>query len=301
MGSGTYQGHEISGVISEVGSRVSGWNKGERVVVDPTYVCGRCYACRSGRHCDCALKWENCIGVEPGREKAGGFARYVKVSIPEWRLHHLPDEVSFEEGALIEPLACSLHAVKVSGLKIGEQVMVLGAGPIGLGVVTFLKYAGAGLIIVSEINEKRAKLAKRLGADYVFNPQKTPDLKEKVFELTNGKGVDLLFDCSGSPQAFLTGPEFIRYAGRMVLVGIIEEEVTLPPAMFVFHELQLLGIIGYGADGFPTVIELLKKGVSPVREMITSRIKLRDIEAKGFNVLNKPGHSEIKILVEPDE
>ena len=296
-----YPGHEFSGVIAEVGKSVRGWKPGERVAIIPVYICGECSACRRGRHRECEHKFENCIGIGHGRANAGAYAKFVKVSIPEWRLHRLPDGVSFEEGALVEPLACSLNGVKISGLRVGEHTMVLGAGPIGLGVIAFLKYAGAGLIIVQEIVEKRAELAKKLGADYVFNPQKTLNLKEKVFELTNGKGVDVVFDCSGVAQVFLGATGYLRYGGRVTLLGIVEGGVSVTPGIWVMREWSILASGAYGLDEFPVAIDFLKKGISPIKEMVTSKIKLSNLVKEGFEVLCQPGHNEIKILVEPDE
>ena len=162
----------------EVLVEVRGWKVGDRVVANPMYICGECYACRHGRLSQCEHGAEKAIGAAAGLECAGAFTKYVRVPIPEKRLYRLPDEVSFEEGALVEPLACSLHAVRVSAFKVREHAMVLGAGMIGLGVIAYLKNAGAGLIIVTEINEKRAAVARKMGADYVFNPREVTDLKD---------------------------------------------------------------------------------------------------------------------------
>ncbi|MBA7617782.1 Sorbitol dehydrogenase [subsurface metagenome] len=296
---GAYLGHEFSGVITKVGMNVKGWKMGDRVVANPMYICGECYGCQHGRWCDYGA--DAAIGVTPGLEYAGAFAKYVRVPLPERRLYRLPDEVSFEEGALVEALACSLHAVRISAFRPREQTMVLGAGMIGLGVIAHLKNAGAGLIIVTETVEKRAEMARRLGADYVFNPQKVTNLKEKVLELTGGKGVDVVFDCSGVPEAFRSATNFLRKGGQILLKGIIPKEVPIFPMDFTFNEWQIQGSLCYYADEFPMIIEFLKRGVSPVGEMITSKIKLSDIIKKGFDILGKPGSSEIKILVEPDE
>ncbi|MFC1970499.1 zinc-binding dehydrogenase [Chloroflexota bacterium] len=305
---GSYLGHEFSGVVAGAGKKVKDWKRGERVTVQPTYVCGECYACRHSQQSECEHRAEHGIGLAGGRENAGAFARFVRVAVPEWRLHRLPDEVSFEEGALVELLACSLHGVRISGFSAGEHAMVLGAGPIGLGTIAFLKYAGAGLIIAvvgsrsanTEIFKKRAELARKLGADYVLNLQETPDLKEKVAELTDGRGVDVAFECSGAPRAFLSAPDFLKRRGRVLLLGVIEEECPIIPHKWSYKELRLQGSSLYGADEFPIVIEFLKKGILPVKEMITSKIYLRDVIEQGFNVKSKPGNDEIKILVEPD-
>ena len=168
----TYMGHEFSGVLAKVGSNVKGWKPGDRVAVYPLYICGECSSCKHGRWSTCEHAVEYGIGVSPGLENAGAFARYVKVSIPERRLYRLPDGVSFKAGALIEPLAVSLHSVRMSGIRCGENAAVLGAGVIGLGVISWLKNLGAGEIIVIEINKKRHVLKRPSCIDKIF-PRKS--------------------------------------------------------------------------------------------------------------------------------
>jgi len=295
---GTYMGHEFSGVLAKVGKNVKGWKLGDRVVCNELYECGECYACTHGIPSCCPLAMSQEIGCTAGLENAGAFAKYVRVRYPEYRLFALPGKVSFEEGALVEPLSCSLHAVRLSNFQPRDRIMVLAAGMIGLGVITHLKNAGAGLIVATEINEKRAEMAKKLGADYVFNPKEV-DVKEKVLELTNGQGVDVVFDCSGIPQAFQTAATFLRPRGQVMLVGIITHEVPIVPVHFTLGEFNLQASMCYYHEEFPMVIEFLKRHISPVTEVITSKIKLSNIQ-QGFDALDKPDTNEIKILVEPD-
>jgi (R,R)-butanediol dehydrogenase/meso-butanediol dehydrogenase/diacetyl reductase len=298
---GTYLGHEFSGTLAKVGKNVTGWKVGDRVTANPMYTCGECEACLHGRQSQCIQAFDYAIGCVPGTEYAGAFAQYVRVAIPEKRLHRLPEGVSFEEGALVEPLACSLHAVRVSAFKPREHVMVLGAGMIGLGVITHLKNAGAGLIIATEIAERRAELASRLGADYVFNPQKEPRLKEKVFDLTGGKGVDVVFDCSGVAGAFGSATNFLKKGGQILLKGVILKPATISPFDWIINEWRLQASMCYYSDEFPMVLEFLKRRISPVGELITRKIKLSDIVKKGFAALAGGSLNEIKILVEPEE
>ena len=292
---GAYMGHEFSGVVAKVGSEVEGWKPGARVVVKPPFQCGECYACKHGFPQCCERAFE-AICLSTDAELPGAFARYVRVPYPQQRLYLLPQEVSYEEGALVEPLATSLHAVRISSFRPGDYTMVLGCGPIGLGVIAFLKRAGAGLIIATEINETRMEAAKKFGADYVFNPQKVSNLKEEVLRLTDRLGAAQIFDCSGIPAAFQSATNFLRARGQIILVGVIQEEVAIVPFSFQLGEFQLQPCIVY-SDEFPMVIDFLKKATSPVKEMITSKIKLSDIVKEGFNKLLKPGHVEIKILV----
>jgi (R,R)-butanediol dehydrogenase/meso-butanediol dehydrogenase/diacetyl reductase len=296
---GAYMGHEFSGVITKVGKNVSGWQVGDRVVVNPNCFCGKCYACKHGDLECCEHLIENSLGCLSDEKLPGAFSEFVRVPFADQRLYPLPDELSFEEGALAEPLASSLHAVRMSAFKTRDMVMVLGCGGIGLGVIAFLKDAGAGLIIATEINEKRTELAKKLGADFVFNPQKVSNLREEVLKLIKGLGVNQVFDCSGIPQAFQSASEFLRPKGQIVLVGIIDKDVPIVPLNYQIGEFQLQASFCY-SDEFPLVISFLKNTKLPVKELITSKIKLSDIQEQGFNKLIQPGNSEIKILVSPE-
>jgi threonine dehydrogenase-like Zn-dependent dehydrogenase len=171
---------------------------------------------------------------------------------------------------------------------------------IGLGVIAHLKQAGAGLIIATETTRRRAELARKLGADYVFNSQEITDLKERVLHLTKGQGVDAVFDCSGVTQAFRSAPRFVRRGGQIVLTGMITEETPIIPVDFCTNELCLQGTSCYYTDEFPMVVEFLERVSLPIEEVITSKIKLGRVVEDGFKVLLSPNHQEIKILVEPD-
>jgi (R,R)-butanediol dehydrogenase/meso-butanediol dehydrogenase/diacetyl reductase len=282
-----------------VGKSVEGWKPGDRVVVLAVNQCRTCDACMHGFASCCQHGLEQALGSTVGEEWAGGFSKFVRVPTPERRLFHLPDQVSFEEGALVDPVACSLHVVRISNFKPGDYTMVLGAGPIGLGVILFLKMAGAGVIIATEVKEKRIELAKKFGADYVFNPQKVSDLRAEVLKVTNGLGVNQVFDCSGLGPVFKTATQYLRPRGQIVLYGAITKEIPILPLDFVFGEYQLQAGLWVN-DEFPMVIDYFRKGVLPAKEMITSKIKLEDIVEKGLNKLLDPNSSEIKVLVSPD-
>ncbi|MCD6453361.1 MAG: alcohol dehydrogenase catalytic domain-containing protein [Dehalococcoidales bacterium] len=296
---GAYMGHEFSGVVSKVGSKIKGWKPGDRVTVQPTYRCGKCWACLHGYTPCCEHQMDGGIGETADKSLPGAFSKFVRVQFPEKRLYSLPDEVSFEEGALVEPLACSLRAVRISTFKPGDYTMVLGAGPIGLGIITFLRAAGAGMIIVSEVDANRTALAKRFGADYVFNPQKTPNMKDEVLKLTGGVGVAQVFECTGIPEVFNSAFDFLRPWGQLMSVGLVMDEVPFVPFRCQPLEFQIGWSWCHGTDEFPIVIDYLRRGL-PVKEMITAKIKLEDIVEKGFEALLKKGRDDIKILVSPD-
>jgi (R,R)-butanediol dehydrogenase/meso-butanediol dehydrogenase/diacetyl reductase len=188
----------------------------------------------------------------------------------------------------------------MSGIRCGENAAVLGAGVIGLGVISWLKNIGAGNIIVIEISKKRGELALKLGADYVFNPLEEPDLGEKVRELTDGEGVEVAFECSGNPAAFKSAIGIIKRGGQVLLTGMIDREVPIIPSELVFNEWRIQGSLCYHVDEFPLVIKALAKGILPTEDIITSKIKLDDI-VDSFKSLLKPDNNDIKVLVEPSE
>ena len=292
---GTFLGHEFSGIITKIGRDVRGWEVGTRVAVTPNYQCGKCYRCTHGWVNLCERMME-CIGCVT--QYGGAFAKYVKVPQAEKRLHVLPDEVSFEEGALVDPLATALHAIRISSFRSGDLTAVLGAGPVGLGVIFFLRRSNAGLVIVIEVNERRRQLARKFGADYILNPNTTPNLREEILKLTNGRGVNQVFDCSGAPRAFQSAVGFLRPRGQIVVIGLIFDEVAIQPATFTLGEFSLQGSVIY-SDEFQTVIDLLRKERFPIEEMVT-RIRLDEIAEKGFEVLATPNCDKVKILVSPD-
>ena len=297
---GTYLGHEFSGVISEVGKNAKKWHVGDRVVVNPMYVCGECYACKHGRESICEHYLDYAIGLSVGIEYGGAFAKYVRVAQPDRRIQILPDAVSFEEGSLVEPLACSLHGIRKSIFQPRDRVMIIGAGMIGLGVAAHLRNAGAGLVVVAEIDDNKSALAKKLGADHVFNPATDKEVKDKVLDLTDGLGVDIVFECSGVPQVYNGITQYLRKGGQLLMQGVISQNVELYAMDWVLNEYQLQGSLCYYSDEFPMVTEFLSRHVSPVNEMITSKIKLSNIIKDGFGKLTRPGSHDIKIIVEPD-
>jgi threonine dehydrogenase-like Zn-dependent dehydrogenase len=212
----------------------------------------------------------------------------------------LPDEISFEEGALIEPLASSLHPIRLSAFRPGDKVMVTGCGPIGLGAIGFLKWAGAGLILASEIKPKRAQMAKKFGADHVFNP-KEEDLLAEIKRITGGCGVDELFECSGTVEGFESASSLIRIGGQMIQIGAIEDEIRIRPHFFFqLKALSFFSTWGWTMDDYAIVANCLKNRVAPFADLITTKIKTSEIIEQGFGKLLQPEHDEIKILVSPE-
>jgi (R,R)-butanediol dehydrogenase / meso-butanediol dehydrogenase / diacetyl reductase len=292
---GTVMGHECSGIIELVGKNVKGFSSNERVVIKPIPQCGDCYWCRIGEMELCPKAWENCIGVSPAFD--GGFAEYLKVRHPQAMLFKLPETVSLEEAALTEPLAVALHSVRVSKFKLGDKVVVMGAGPIGLGVIRFLKLGSAGKIIAMEVSQKRSELAYQLGADVVLNPEMEGEgLTNKIKELTDGTGADIVFEAAGVPFTFKNAMQFTRSGGQIVVVGFQLKEVSLNPGLLVLKHVNILCSFGYNDAEYKMVIEFLSRRLIKSDLFISDIIPLDAIQEKGFKrLLNSP--EAIKIIV----
>jgi (R,R)-butanediol dehydrogenase/meso-butanediol dehydrogenase/diacetyl reductase len=293
---GTVMGHECSGVIAETGSDVTNFKRGDRVVVKPIPQCGKCPACRKGWYSLCTKAFERAIGITPDND--GAFAEYVRIKYPEEMLFLLPEKVTLQEAALVEPLSTCLHAVRLSRFKPGDRVVVIGAGMIGLGVLGFLKTGGAGRIICLEISSKKAELAKRMGADVVFNPLSDGvDLVKEIYDLTDGIGADIVFECAGVPMAFQTSIHYVRSGGQVMLVGINDRDVPINPFAMVLKEVEMKGVLGY-YDEYQYVIEALNRKRIDTGVFVSDVIPLADLVEKGFNRLLSD-HDMVKILVTP--
>ncbi|WP_312472484.1 2,3-butanediol dehydrogenase [Neobacillus sp.] len=281
-------GHEFSGQVIEVGEGVTKVQVGDRVAVEPIYSCGECAACKQGKYNLCEKM--GFYGLAGG---GGGFSEFT--SVPEHMIHKLPETVSYEQGALVEPSAVALHAVKQSKLKVGDEVAVFGTGPIGLLVIEALKAAGAAKIYAVELSEQRRQKAEELGA-IAIDPN-DGDVVEQIQKLTNG-GVDVAFEVTGVPPVLKQAINSTKFNGETMIVSIFEKEAPIHPQNLVLKERTLTGIIGY-RDVFPAVISLMAQGYFPADKLVTKRITLDEVIDEGFEGLLKE-RNHIKILVKAE-
>lgn len=280
-------GHEFSGQVVEIGEGVQNIKVGDRVVVEPVFACGTCAACNQGKYNLCSKM--GFLGLAGG---GGGFSEYVVCD--EHMVHKIPDSLSYEQGALVEPSAVALYAVRSSQLKAGDKAVVFGAGPIGLLVIEALKAAGAAEIYAVELSPERKSKAAELGA-IVLDPQEY-DVVQEIHNRTNG-GADIAFEVTGVPPVLTQAIESTKIAGQIMIVSIFEREASIKPNNIVMKERSMTGIIGY-RDVFPAVISLMEKGFFPADKLVTQRIKLDEIVDHGFEALLKE-KNQVKILVSP--
>jgi len=293
---GTVMGHEAVGTVAETGEGVTEWRAGDRVAIKPIPECGECPYCRKGQFSLCIEAFPRAIGISPAND--GAFARTVKVKHPKTMLFRLPEEVTFEQAAVIEPLATSLHGVRMSRFRPGDTAVVIGAGTIGLGVLQFLNLGAAGKVIVLEVSERKREIARGLGADVVLDPLKEGEkLRETVFGHTHGIGADLVYECAGVPQALQASYSLVKSGGQVLLIGINDKEVSIQPFFLSLWEVELKGILGY-YDEFDHVIEFLRRKRINTEVLISDTIDLADIEGKGFRRL-LASRDDVKIVVRP--
>jgi (R,R)-butanediol dehydrogenase/meso-butanediol dehydrogenase/diacetyl reductase len=285
-------GHEFAGTIVEVGEGVKGWKVGDRVAPDACFYCGTCEACQKGQYQLC-----NNLGFNGLAGDNGGFAEYSVV--PAYQLYKLSENVDFEESALVEPLSVGVHALNKGRLTMGESVVIIGAGTIGLATLQAAKAAGAGNVIVVELASARKEIARKMGADFVIDPSET-DLVSKVKEINNGSLADLAVECVGYEATVKSALDSLKKGGRAVIAGIFSStgEGIIDWNDLVIGEKELIGTIGYNRD-FATSIKLIDQGKINAKQYITKRIKLDDAVEQGFEELIKNKDEHIKIIVEP--
>lgn len=286
-------GHEFSGEIVEVGEGVTNLKIGDRVAVEPIVACGTCPACQEGKYNLCSS-----LGFHGLCGGGGGFAEYTV--FPAKFVHKIPDGLSFEKAALIEPIAVAIHSLRVGKFMTGQSAIVLGAGPIGLATIEALKAAGASLVMVMQRKSVRQEYALRAGADIVIDPTEV-NVAEEVKRLTGGIGADISFETTGAKIGFDTGIESIKYNGTMVVTSIWEEEISINPNTFIFSEKTIVGTIAYRNE-FPATMAQMNDGRIKVDGYITKKISLDDIVEEGFGALTGPEKKKhVKILVTPDK
>ncbi|KAJ5584857.1 uncharacterized protein N7459_004657 [Penicillium hispanicum] len=283
-------GHEFGGIIEEVGDDVTHVFPGQRAVVRPTIFDGTCCACKRGyNHC-----CEN-IGFIGLSGFGGGMSR--KIVAPAGHFYALPDTVSLEAAALVEPLAVSWHAVNISPFKVGDSVLIIGGGPIGIGVVQVLKLQGAKHIMVAELMENRKRLCTDYGATRILDPREV-DVAQRVRELTDGVGADVIFDTAGVEKALVGAIPACRAQGTIVNIAVWEKKPSIPVNQLMYNELRYMGAALYDEISFLDTIRAISYGQLKPEAMITSRIRLDEVVEKGFTALLEHRDQHCKILVD---
>ena len=287
-------GHEMSGTIVEVGENVEGFKVGDRVAVANVIPCGCCPMCRRGMENVCMNR--KAIGYEFD----GGFAEYVRlpeIAIKSGNIVKIPEHVSFAEGAIIEPLSCCLRGQRNVNLKFNDNVLIVGAGPIGLMHVLLAKAAGASRVIVSELNAYRRQKALDCGADIVLDPN-TDDLAAVVAQETGGIGMDIIIMAIGVPALVTPTLKLARKGGAVSLFAGFAKGVMadLDPNVIHYNELKVTGSSAYKRQDYLDASEMVINGYLDLKPIVTHTYKIDDFQAA--YEMNKSG-AGLKIEIEP--
>jgi L-iditol 2-dehydrogenase len=286
-------GHEASGVIVKTGTDVRGWRSGDRVTFDSTvyplddwFTLEGMYNLSDNREV---------LGVSPGTYKRNGaFAEYI--AIPQHILYKISDSITFEQAAMVEAVAVALHAVNISGIKTGENCVVVGAGMIGIFLVKLLKIAGASKIIAIDINTIRLKEAERAGADHTFLSTEA-NLIENIKALTGNRGADISFEAVGKSSSVNISIDILRKGGKVVLIGNLSPTVDFPLQKVVTGELKVFGSCAIRGE-YKTVLNLLETRKISVDEQISAVAPLAE-GAIWFDKLYKKEEELNKVILVP--
>jgi (R,R)-butanediol dehydrogenase/meso-butanediol dehydrogenase/diacetyl reductase len=283
-------GHEFSGRVAAVGADVETVEVGDRVVVIPHRVCRECHFCRE-------LMFQHCLNLElVGLTRNGAFARYTIAR--QDQLVALPEGIPDEFGALVEPLAVTLHGMRQPGVEVGGDIVIIGAGPIGLSAIATAKAVGLAPIYVVEMLPQRSSIARAMGADEVLNPADT-DALAAIRELSGGAGTSVAMECVGLGQTMGLAIQAARPGGVALLAGITESASDVDLDAAVRDEKEIRGCIGYFDGEFEAVIDLLATGQLDPSPLITHRLELERIVDDGFEQLIRDRDACVKVLVAP--
>jgi L-iditol 2-dehydrogenase len=288
-------GHEAAGIVAAIGSAVRRFAPGDRVTFDSTVYCGECDFCRNGQPNLCDNR--QVVGVSCGEySRPGAFAEYV--TVPERILYSLPPALSFAEAAMLEAVSVALHGVRVSEIKGGETVLVIGAGMIGLLLLQAARAAGCSRVFVADIDPTRLKLAADLGAGQTLQLS-GPELFHEVQRLTEERGVDLILEAVGRNETVTSAIDCVRKGGTVTLVGNITPQVTIPLQKVVSRQIRLQGSCASSGE-YPEAMQLIAEGKIKVGPLITAVAPLID-GPEWFKRLYAHEPHLMKIVLDPRE
>ncbi len=291
--SGSVLGHEWCGVVTEVGAGIEDFHTGERVML---YKHPWVSSAAKGTDPRKVRLNPRAIYSAPGRR--GGYAEYI--AIPAVRLIRIPDGVSDELAACLEPLVAAIHAVRLGNLKVSDTVTFIGAGPIALFMIQRVRQAGARAIYVSEVSPARTKKAAELGADRVFNPLEE-DFISEIVRLTGGRGPDIVYECAAAKDTLNQACQLVARNGRVTCLAVYQEPVTLSPLDWYMMQPEIKFTTNGDSTPFDWEIglEILRRRSIDVESVITDIVPLSDIQ-ETFQALLRPAtNSMLRVLVAP--
>jgi L-iditol 2-dehydrogenase len=284
------QGHEVSGEIIGLGEGVTGLEVGQRVTIEPQVTCGECHPCRHGKYNLC----ENLKVM--GFQTIGTASEYFAVDAG--KVTPLPAHMSFDEGAMVEPLAVAVHAVKRVGDVTGKKVAVLGAGPIGILVSQALKAFGAAAVMVTDISEYRLQMAKECGADFVYNTR-TVDFGQAVVESFGKDKADLIYDCAGNDITMGQAIKNARKGSIIMLVAVYAGMATVDLAKLNDSEIDLYTSMMYRHEDYLEAIRIINENKVTLKPLVSKHFPFEEYQ-KAYEYIDNNRETTMKILVDVD-
>ncbi|MDR2434039.1 MAG: alcohol dehydrogenase catalytic domain-containing protein [Treponema sp.] len=287
-------GHESSGEVVEAGANVTRFKKGDRVALGADVPCGECSFCEAGIGNNCQINYAM------GYQFAGSFAEYVllnKIVVNYGPVHHIPEGLSCDEAALAEPLACVLNAVELTNIRLGDTVVIVGAGPIGCMIIPIVYMSGASKVIVVQRSRPRLENARRFGADTCICASEEDPIK-RVLEETGGLGADVIFTANSSPQSHADALKMAKNRARINLFGGLpaDSSVTMETNIIHYKELCVMGAHGSLPRHHRQALDLIAAGRPDIKPFISHHFALDDIKA-AFETAE--GHKGMRVIVRP--
>lgn len=285
------QGHEVSGMVEKIGSGVSGLSVGQKVTIQPQVVCGECYPCRHG-------KYNLCEELKVmGFQTTGVASHYFAVDAA--KVTPLPEEMSFDEGAMIEPLAVAVHAVKRAGDVKGAKIAVLGAGPIGILVAQTAKGMGAESVMITDVSELRLEKAKECGADFCVNT-KDKNFGEAMLEHFGPDKADVIYDCAGNNITMGQAIQYARKGSTIILVAVFAGLGQVDLAVLNDHELDLNTSMMYRNEDYLDAIRLVNEKKVLLAPLISGHFAFQDY-LKAYEYIDDNRESTMKVIINVQE
>ncbi|MBO6000092.1 MAG: alcohol dehydrogenase catalytic domain-containing protein [Lachnospiraceae bacterium] len=285
------QGHEVSGEIVKTGIYAGQYKAGQKVTIEPQVFCGRCYPCLHGRYNLC----ENLKVM--GFQTVGTASEYFAVD--ESKVTPLPDGMSYDEGAMIEPLAVTVHAVKRFPDIRGAKVVVLGCGPIGILLMQSAKALGAASVMVTDVSDYRLSLAAQLGADYTVNTRER-DYKEALLDSFGPDKADVIFDCAGNDTTMEQAIQYARKGSTIILVAVFAERANIDLAKLNDSELDLNTSMMYRHEDYIDAIRLVSEGKIQLKPLMSRHFAFRDY-LSAYQYIDENRERTMKVLIDVDE
>ncbi len=286
-------GHEAAGEVARLGPAVTDLKEGDRVTFDSTIYCGRCFHCSRGEVNLCDNR--QVLGVSPGEyRRHGAFAEFV--AVPRRIVYRLPDNLTYEQAALIEAASVAVHAVNLTPRQLGETAVVVGSGMIGVLAVQALRAAGCARVIAVDLEDSRLRMATQSGATEVLNPRNC-DVSAEVSRMTDGHGADLAIECVGATDPVRTAIDCVRKGGAVTLVGNVAPRIDLPLQPVVTRQIRLQGSCASNGE-YPAVIALMSRGAIRVDSLISAVAPLGEGPA-WFDKLYRREGNLFKVILAP--